>query len=149
MEAAWLMPVIELCGCTGILQAEAMAAMRSASVTPPHLDRSGCQTRDDPVLQQAGELEAREVVLAGRERRAAEAAGLRVAEVVMRGEGLLEPADAQRVHRRHDAPHIVDPVPGIGVGQDGELRRRRPRAPPPSARCRPRTVSPMRSFTAR
>ena len=36
-------PVIEECGWIGILKALAMAAMRSASVMPPHFDRSGCQ----------------------------------------------------------------------------------------------------------
>ena len=44
MLAAWFSPVMELWGCTGILWAEAIAAMRSASVMPPHFDRSGCQT---------------------------------------------------------------------------------------------------------
>ena len=43
MVAAWFRPVIELCGWIGSFHAEARAAMRSASVMPPHLERSGCR----------------------------------------------------------------------------------------------------------
>ena len=43
MLAAWLSPVIELCGWIGSFQLEPSAAMRSASVMPPHFDRSGCR----------------------------------------------------------------------------------------------------------
>jgi len=43
MVAAWLSPVIELCGWMGSFHAEASAAMRSASVIPPVLERSGCR----------------------------------------------------------------------------------------------------------
>jgi hypothetical protein len=43
MLAAWLSPVMELCGCTGSFHADASAAMRSASVMPPVFDRSGCR----------------------------------------------------------------------------------------------------------
>ena len=43
MDAAWFTPVIDECGWIGILKADAMPAMRSASVMPPHFDRSGCQ----------------------------------------------------------------------------------------------------------
>ena len=39
----WLSPVIELWGWIGSFHAEAIAAMRSASVMPPVLDRSGCR----------------------------------------------------------------------------------------------------------
>ena len=38
-----LSPVIELWGWTGSFHAEASAAMRSASVMPPVLERSGCR----------------------------------------------------------------------------------------------------------
>ena len=41
MLAAMLSPVIEVWGWIGSFQAEASAAIRTASVTPPHLDRSG------------------------------------------------------------------------------------------------------------
>ncbi|MNC94619.1 hypothetical protein D3C83_115160 [compost metagenome] len=43
IDAAWFRPVIELCGWIGSFQAEAIAAMRSASVMPPVLERSGCR----------------------------------------------------------------------------------------------------------
>jgi len=41
IDAAMLMPVIEVCGCTCSLCAEAIAAMRRHSVMPPLLERSG------------------------------------------------------------------------------------------------------------
>ena len=45
-----LSPVIEVCGLIGSFQAEAMAAMRSPSVTPPVFERSGCRIVIDAVL---------------------------------------------------------------------------------------------------
>ena len=38
MVAAWFKPVIELCGWIGSFQLEPRAAMRSASVMPPHFE---------------------------------------------------------------------------------------------------------------
>ena len=42
MQAAMLMPVIDVCGLMRYLYAEAIAAMRNASVIPPVFERSGC-----------------------------------------------------------------------------------------------------------
>jgi hypothetical protein len=39
----------------------------------------------------------------------------------VRREGLLEPADAELVHRRHHAPHVLGLVADIGVREDDEL----------------------------
>ena len=67
--------------------ADAMAAMRSASVTPPVFDRSGCRIVIDAIVDDARELEARVVVLAGGERHAPERGRERVAAMVVGGNG--------------------------------------------------------------
>jgi len=55
-------PVSEVCGLIESFHADASAAMRRASVTPPVFERSGW------ILDHPRELEARVVILAGGER---------------------------------------------------------------------------------
>ncbi len=60
MVAAMSMPVAEVCGLNDSFQAEAIAAIRIVSVTPPVFEQSGCTKLTGAVLDQAGELEASE-----------------------------------------------------------------------------------------
>ena len=78
------------------------------------------QDGDRAVLQHPVEFEASVVVLAGGERRAPVGACLTVAAVVVRRKRLLEPADAQLVHRGHHVAHIVQAIADIGVGENRE-----------------------------
>ena len=73
---------------------------------------------DGAILDQAGELEAGVVVLAGRERRRAERRAGLVGTIVLRRERFFEPADPEFVIGRHYPAHVVDGVAGIGVDKD-------------------------------
>ena len=67
------------------------------------------------------ELEARVMVLAGRQRRAPETARFRVPAVIMRRERFLEPADLGPIKRRHDPACVTEGIGRIRVRQDVDL----------------------------
>ena len=79
------------------------------------------QNRDRAVLDHPVELEARVVVLAGGERRAAEAARLAIAAVVVSWEGLFEPANAELVHRWHHAARVIHLVANVRVSEEHQI----------------------------
>src|SRR5262245_44330592 len=76
---------------------------------------------DDAILDDARELEAGVVILPRGQGQAAEAPCLSIARVVVRGEGLLQPADAVGIEAGHGAPGIDDGVTGVGVGEDDHV----------------------------
>ena len=78
---------------------------------------------DDAETIRAIEFEAGVVVFAGREWRTAEGPRLAVAAVVMRGEGLFEPADAELVHRRHYPTRVLNPIADVRVRENGHFRK--------------------------
>src|SRR5712692_8460674 len=87
---------------------------------PAGLGEIGLQDGDHTVLDDAGELEARVVVLAGGQGHAGEGGRLRIAPVIVGRKGLFEPADSMSLQSRHGLARIRHGVAGIGVGENGQ-----------------------------
>ena len=83
------------------------------------------QNLNDPVLDDASELEASVVILAGGQGHAAEGGGNRIASMVVGGERLFEPAHVVRLQSRHHLPHVSDVISGIGIDEDRQLIAKR------------------------
>ena len=79
------------------------------------------QDPDNPILDHAHELETSVVILAGRQRYAAERGSDRIAAMIVSGKRLFEPAHVVGLQSRHHLLRIGERISCIGINENRQL----------------------------